>query len=295
MALPPGAVGALLDELIDDAGLFPPAQLPMGDALAAHRRTRLAPHHRILARFICAASRLDELSAALGADSDGFRLTLLVDAGPEESAVEAAVEASLDHLWQLEVVEARFGPGEAVGATLHAHLGDAAIFLEVPIAGADVGTATKAIDEIAEAGAGLKVRCGGAAAAMFPTPHELADAIVTARAAGVMLKCTAGLHHPFRHLDPADGFVHHGFVNLAVAAVLCHSRGLDAATVARILATDDPGAFHLDADRVGWLDIEATEVEVASARNAFFVGYGSCSIDEPVEDLVALGVLGGGR
>ncbi|MGI8793343.1 MAG: hypothetical protein ACR2H3_09230, partial [Acidimicrobiales bacterium] len=176
-------------------------------------------------------------------------------------------------------------------ATLHTHLADAALFLEVATAGADAAQVAKAVDEIAEAGAGLKVRCGGASEEHFPTPAELADAIVTAKAAEVMLKCTAGLHHPYRHLDPSDGIVHHGFVNVGVAAVLAHARGLGSSAVAEILASEDPAAFHLQPDRVGWGDHVVSEAEVATARHEFFIGFGSCSIDEPVADLVKLGVM----
>lgn len=292
MTFPTGAAGALLEELIDDAALFPPAQLSMPEAVAAHRRTRQSGYARMVRTFICPATRLAELEAALGDDVEGFRLSLLVDTGTAETDVETAVEQALERAWTLELVEVRYEPGQAVASTVHAHVADAAIFFEVPLAGTAAGTVAKAIDDIAEAGGGVKFRCGGATAAAFPTVDELADGLVTARAAEVMIKCTAGLHHPFRHLDGADGFVHHGFLNVAVAAVLGHAQRLDTATVARILSTEQGEAFRVTAEEVGWADLRVEEDAVRAARLQSFVGYGSCSVDEPVADLTALGVMG---
>lgn len=292
MALPAGAAGALLEELIDDAGLFPPARLPMAEAVAAHRRTRSAPHAGLVRTFICPASRLDELAAALGDDAHGFRLSLLVDEGDSETAVEAAIDHALSHPFEMELVETRYTPGDVQAATVHAHAANAAIFFEVPVAGATAASVAKAIDEIADAGGGVKFRCGGLSEAAFPTPAELADGLVTARAAEVMIKCTAGLHHPFRHVDDADGYLHHGFLNVAVAACLGHAFGLDAATVAPILSSEDPQAFRVTAEEVAWAELAVDEGAVRDARLQSFVGYGSCSVDEPVEDLRALGILG---
>src|SRR5688572_32975337 len=53
---------AFLTGLIDDAGLFPPASLPMDEAVAAHTESRGGKNGWILARFICPASRLPEVA-----------------------------------------------------------------------------------------------------------------------------------------------------------------------------------------------------------------------------------------
>ena len=56
----------LLAGLVDDAGLFPPEQLPMAAALARHRADEAAGHPMLTHRFLCPASRLGELRAELG-------------------------------------------------------------------------------------------------------------------------------------------------------------------------------------------------------------------------------------
>ncbi len=57
---------ALLEQLIDDASLFPPARLPMGPALRAHARHRESAYAWIGGRFVLPASRVDEFARARG-------------------------------------------------------------------------------------------------------------------------------------------------------------------------------------------------------------------------------------
>ena len=63
----PTALRAVLSHLFDDAGLFPPAKLPMAEALAAHQRALNGPYGEVVGPFLCPATRLDELSACVAA------------------------------------------------------------------------------------------------------------------------------------------------------------------------------------------------------------------------------------
>lgn len=68
---------ALLAELIDHAPLFPPASLPVREALAEHERARASLHAWLLRRFVVPASRLAELG-----DAD-LRLSVVLDVPTE--------------------------------------------------------------------------------------------------------------------------------------------------------------------------------------------------------------------
>jgi hypothetical protein len=103
--------------------------------------------------------------------------------------------------------------------------------------------------------------------------------VAACRDAGVPFKATAGLHHPIRSGD------RHGFLNLLAAAVFADG-DLEA-----ILGEEDPAAFTLDEQGFGIHDHRADAETIAEARAERFVAYGSCSFDEPVEDLEALGFL----
>src|SRR5262249_38895006 len=108
---------------------------------------------------------------------------------------------------------------------------------------------------------------------------------------GVPLKFTAGLHHPFRHFDRALQTPMHGFLNVFVAGVLAHARGLQEGQVRDILADEDPGHFAFDATGLSWKEWRATTEEIAAARRHAVLSFGSCSFDEPREDLRARGLL----
>jgi hypothetical protein len=319
----PDAQTSFLTRLIDDAGLFPPALLPMDAAVEQHNRVLTGPHRWLVARFICPAPRLAELGEALPDEPDSdWEVSALLEVaeGPWPEALAGQVEAiarfSDETGVPVRVIEGRLPaewsvdgaePGAIVDLTdmIQASGLDAdppvRVFLEVPVAGAGDDVTRTALEAIAEAredhGAtrvalpGAKVRCGGKTADAFPTPEEVALVVAACREQGIPFKATAGLHHPFRHLDTATGFTQHGFLNVVGAAILGRARGLDEETLATLLADDAPGHFELSPDRFRWQGVSVRADEIEDARRDLFVAYGSCSIDEPVEDLVALGVL----
>src|SRR5579864_3563015 len=70
---------AFLRELIDDAGLFPPAQLSMRAALEENVRSRSSVHGWMLGKFIVASSSLAQLIRELGRPAEPLRLSVIVD------------------------------------------------------------------------------------------------------------------------------------------------------------------------------------------------------------------------
>jgi hypothetical protein len=138
---------------------------------------------------------------------------------------------------------------------------------------------------------GLKFRCGGTEAAAFPPAEHLAAAVVACRDGGVPLKATAGLHHPIRRFDSSLQVTMHGFLNLFVAGVLAHARRLSEEQVCQVLLEEDAAAFRFDDQGLSWRDQRATTDEVTLARQRLMTSFGSCSFDEPRDDLRALGLL----
>lgn len=124
-------------------------------------------------------------------------------------------------------------------------------------------------------GAGLKVRCAGPTAA---DRSALAAAVVAAADAGIPFKATQGLHHPV----PRPGFPH-GFLGLLAALRLRQSRGAAFRDVEACLGETDPAAFDLS-DGIAWRGQRVGAGELA--RLPVFA-IGSCSLDEPDDDLMA--------
>jgi len=255
---PRDARRALLSRLIDHAALFPPASLPMDAALAVDAAARATPEAWMLNRFLVPASQL-------GAVPEDFEPPLGVIVDTDELPELAGR--------RVEVVEVRLERAAVADGA------PARVFLEVRPGDAET------LREVARAGAGAKVRCGGATPDLFPSPAELAAFVVGCRDLGLPFKATAGLHHPIR-----DGIVH-GFLNLLAAAVLAHAAGAGERELAAVLLEQDASAFGVTeaAFTAGGRRFDAEQV--AAARAELFVGYGSCSFSEPVEDLRALGVL----
>ena len=116
-----------------------------------------------------------------------------------------------------------------------------------------------------------KLRCGGS---RVPSVEEVAQFVRRCRDAGTRFKATAGLHHAL----PTNG--EHGFLNLLAACVFGDEE--------RMLTTRaislDAQFFHADGER-------ADADTCARVRRELFHSIGSCSFEEPVGELRALGVL----
>ena len=71
------SVRALLSGIIDYAGLFPPAKLPLEEALRNYLRYRKeSPYRWMLGRFVCPVGRLQELLALVKSHPDDLLLSI---------------------------------------------------------------------------------------------------------------------------------------------------------------------------------------------------------------------------
>ncbi|MGA7273129.1 MAG: hypothetical protein WB239_18825, partial [Acidimicrobiia bacterium] len=191
-------VNALWHNLIDYAGVFPPARLPLGEAVAEYEQALADPQGWILGPCLVKASQLG------GMDSLPVRLGVILDVSPPE----------LDRRLRLAQVEARL---DTVGSMDDPVWEDRTLYVESPDP-ADTGF----LDELARVRASgrdirAKIRTGGATAAAFPAVEVVARFIVRCHQLDLPFKATAGLHHPYRHPSTVDDAVEHGFINLLAA------------------------------------------------------------------------------
>lgn len=285
---PVGVVSPLLAELVDDASIFPPGNTPMADAVRAHRACHAGRYAALVGRFVCPASRVTELRTVLDVDSDPrhplggagpIRVALIADTGLD-GLPRAMADVAADPRVVLEVVEAGLPAGlhgrsalvEATHRVVAALPTAVRAYVELP---AVEGWETT-LDVLATAGRGTKLRTGGPTAAAAPGVRHVAEVLSGCAARQVPVKCTAGLHHAVRRHDPDTGADQHGFLNILVAA----------------------GAAQDDTDPVPALsETDGARLAAAARRldpavRELFVGFGSCSIDEPLADLRELGLIG---
>ncbi|MDT0305016.1 hypothetical protein [Streptomonospora wellingtoniae] len=295
-AAAPAGPPPLYTALLDDAALFPPGEAPMAEAVGAHLRYRLGPQAPLTGPFVVAAGRLAELGRALR-EHPGTPLAVCVTVpegpGGLGPALEAAAALPAVEPVAVEVASASAAAGGRSGAdgggaaaavaraaaALDRHLPRHATgYVELP-RGADP---RRCFDALTGTAHRAKLRTGGTRADAFPGEDELAGALCAAAERGRALKCTAGLHHAVRHTDPRTGFEHHGFLNvlLAVHAAL---RSGDRAEAAGVLALRDGARAAAAA--------AALDAHEAGTVRGLFSSFGTCSVLEPLGDLVALGLL----
>jgi hypothetical protein len=315
---------ALLAGVVDYAGLFPPAKLPLDEALPNYARYRREPDRWMLGRFICPADRLREVDSLAGElfpdDAPPFVFSALGRGGNTAGEFLAVLQADLFYAKafrerhpgkvEVDVLEVRLPKGVLVAGEptaareLFAQAArvfrdqplEVTAYYEVPLGKeyrAAVPSVLSALRRCDEGGpAGMKLRCGGLEASAFPSSEQVAFSLAACRDAGVALKCTAGLHHPVRRFDSSVQTHMHGFVNVFVAGVLAHARRLEEGTLRRILEDEVPEHFVFDATGLRWGDQVATVEEIRAARRDSILSFGSCSFDEPRDDLRSLGWLG---
>ena len=139
--------------------------------------------------------------------------------------------------------------------------------------------------------AGAKIRTGGITAEAHPSAEVLAGFIADCQRAQVPFKATAGLHHPITHFASSVNATQFGFINVFLGASLMHAGKIELDELVELIRDEDATSFRFDAETAGWKDAAITLEEIETARWRFVHSFGSCSFEEPLEDLRALGLI----
>ena len=301
--MPSASLRALLEHSIDYAGLFPPTTLALEPALqnqAGYVRTGDA---WMLGAFILPVSQFADASisqfdrehplrvSALGTKADStatFKQSLIaardsIRAFREKYGASAAItqlEMPLPDEADAELLKT----ARAILDELHLNA-----FWEAP-----ADAVERVVHLIAESNAaksgrafGYKLRTGGVTADAFPTSTEIAAALVAATQHHVPIKFTAGLHHPVRQFHPSVGTKMHGFLNVLGAGVLALEHGWSEGETAHMLDDERAESFSFDDASFAWREWEIATDRIRMHRK-LVTSFGSCSFDEPREDLRAL-------
>ena len=256
--------------LVDDAAIFPPGDAPLAEATAAHDARREEWYADLVGSFVLRDTDLPlvrgfdaPLSVVVtgGAGQLAGPLGAATKMGLEVAAVEIAVRDLDDPVGNVRRIDAAARAAEV----------DVPLVIEIP--GPPTAQWLAAADEVAASEHRLKLRLGHVDHDLVPESSTVAAWIDAALDRETRFKATAGLHRAVRH-DPEGGGAH-GFLNVLVATqVLWDGGSVDDATAA--LEQRD-GAALADAD-------------ISSARR-WLTSVGSCSVTEPLEDLISLGLI----
>lgn len=282
-----------LEGIIDYAGLFPPARLNMAEAVAAYLKVTEGSQAWIVDKFLCPAGRLQEMARELdGKGVEGLPVGVIATASTDYDTFMSALEEDAKSMtWFQEYAdivsyEVRLPEGASVDAVVADLRGFDAIdvYLELPWGPgqSDLVAAIAATEWL-----GAKARTGGSDVAAFPSSEALAGFLKDAQDLDVPFKLTAGLHEPLRHLDRATGAWHHGFLNILTALAMNETYDFSRSEMAEILEAEQlefPG---------GSFSYQGEKAEGEGVREVF-IGFGSCSVDEPIAGLKKIGISEGG-
>lgn len=283
--------------LIDFAGVFPPANLSMYDAVDRYARYRRSPDGWMLGRFVLPMRQLDEFDeAAKIHDVSNWKLSVIgsgevekdlaridafnVRAGALIDTIELQVARSEDVIRQAtpipQTMKAWFEilPGTPLPETLGA---------------------LRAVNR------GAKIRMGGPQVDLTPSVETVAQFLFLCARAGVRFKATAGLHHPIRsphrltYADDSPMVMMHGFVNLFLAACIADDavelevqEAAALANISAMLEEQSVSAFMWAPDHVVWQRNRIEETQLYEVRKSLGCSFGSCSFEEPLNDLRAI-------
>ena len=320
----------LLEGIIDYAGLFPPAKLPLPDAIRNYAAYKKHEDHWMMSRFIVPVSQLDTLISYhdFFSETGPFHFSVTGSGGSNTKEFLSNLEQDVEKIKQFHdgrgsIVKIPFYetrlPSDVLsdqsGRNLQSLFNKSAdiiekfsndnvtVFYESILNnqyrdwnGRVIAALKKHNDELSVRGfkkyqkAGYKLRCGGLTADMFPSSERVAYIIKEVLNHDLAMKFTAGLHHPYRHYDATIPAKMHGFINVFTAVVMAKAHNLNEARLQRILEDENQRHFTFDDEQMSWNDLSATVFQVESTRD-YLISYGSCSFDEPREDLTALGLM----
>jgi hypothetical protein len=281
------SVKTLLSSIVDYAGLFPPAKLDMGEAMANYASNQITPYNWMLGRFVLPASRSQEFEELLPAFSlEQWSLSVTLS-GNFESELETI--QSISRVGKIAIASLEFPPLPATDMeSIFPYLSAGVeTFFEIPF-NADIESYLSALQYT---GALAKIRTGGMTADAFPSASQLGHYIVSFAEAQVPFKATAGLHHPLpgqHHLtyEPNSPYTAmHGFLNVVILAALAYWQKVTREEAIAILNEYSLDNFKITENSIEWRDRVLSLSEIELARQRFFRSFGSCSFQEPIDDL----------
>ena len=295
---------ALLTRSIDYAGMFPPCSLELEPALKNQAEYVRSSDSWMLSAFVLPVAKFGA-AGGLVSQFDKQHPLRVSALGPKtenaatfESELRNAVEAihsfQQQHADRVSISQLEmFVPADIDAGKLNEAAGvlsglKVQAFWEAPAEWAEQMIVSLA--RMKQPSFGYKLRTGGVTADAFPSSVQIARAILASTKHHVPIKFTAGLHHPVRQFRDEVKTEMHGFLNVIGAGVLSAEHHWDEAQLVDMLEDQTAKSFEFHDTVFAWRDWEIT-LDRIKARRKFITSFGSCSFNEPREDLQSLKFL----
>jgi hypothetical protein len=288
------AIRALMMGMIDYAGLFPPAALDMKAVVRNYAQYVSGEDSWALGRLVVPVLRLPEFTAAFNEICcDEREIAWLISVLGTDDPIEndSRIAAFAQGAALVDAVELRADAPEIAERLLSGLPDGVTAYVEF-----SPDKASEILPILARNGARAKIRMGGLTPDSFPSSEAVAQFLIGCADAQVPFKATAGLHHalrgeyPLTYEDGSPSATMHGFVNVFLAAALAWL-GKEEDLIIATLAEKSPQELRFTEDGVRWHDNALTIGQIGSIRRDFGIDFGSCSFQEPIEEVKALGWL----
>jgi hypothetical protein len=282
------AVEVLLHEAIDYAGLFPPAGLDLEATVRNYAAYRAGPDAWALGGLVLPAARLAEFADRWPQYVVEWPISLLLGTD-YDTEMRLAIDVGL----QLDFVECKPGALADIAEMRRRMPSDGLLFVESPQGYA----LQEVIAAVADAGACAKIRTGGVVTEAIPASKTVAAFLVMCVRYEVRLKATAGLHHAIRgehqltYEPQSPTACMHGFVNFFAAATAARE-GANEAEVEEILNDGERASFNANVEGLQWRGRSFSVKSIQEMREMFAISFGSCSFEEPMEEMRVMGWIG---
>ncbi len=293
------SVRVLLAGLIDYAGLFPPSQLSMPEAVRNYADYKNSDYNWMLGSLIVPVGSLDEFAESAQSffsreENGAWRLSVLASEDIDDSIRQIEnFNARFSSKVICDVIEVKTNDRAQIETIANAVSSDFTTYFELPLKENLEGL----VGVLAAKKQRAKIRTGGVTADAFPSAEEIIRFMQTCIVANVPFKATAGLHHPLRCTKPltyesnAPTGKMHGFLNVFLAAGFLQ-QGYQPSLIEELLRDEAAENFMFDENGVLWREEYFLSVEqLRNMREKGAVSFGSCSFEEPIADLQEIGLL----
>lgn len=290
----------LLSEIVDYAGLFPPSELAMPEAVINYATYRNSNYSWVLGRFVVSVKRLGEFLETAKEfvsrdNNDGaWRLSVLASEDIYETVrqIEDFNAKNAPYI-VCDALEVKANSSSLIEKIASAVPPNVETFFELPLA----DNLAELVSALAIKKQSAKIRTGGVTPEAFPTVKEIIRFVQTCLAANVPFKATAGLHHPLRCYKPltyepdAPSGVMNGFLNLFLATGFARA-GFKGNLLEELLEDENGGSFEFEETGVSWRqEYFLNNSQLYNLREKGIISFGSCSFEEPVADLQEIEIL----
>ncbi len=296
---PLGSVRVLLSEVIDYAGLFPPSQLSMQEAVLNYATYRTSNYGWMLGRFVVPVSRLEEFMDHAGdfVSRDGksdWRLSVIAGEDINQTIRQVREFIRLFPTGvKVDMLEVKAATASKIENTVIAVPEGITTYFEIAPGSSFVDLVTTLAMKRQRA----KLRSGGVVAEDFPKTREIIRFVRTCMAANVPYKATAGLHHPIRCYKPltyaadAPQGTMHGFLNVLLMTGFARE-SYRVSLLEELMEEEFEEAFTFTDVGLKWREEHfMTNAHISLLRRRGMNSFGSCSFDDPIADLRQLGLL----